>query len=228
MSYQDVITTKEEIVKVIYDENISLLLRNSRYHPIIVALRKGPMTVRDLEIEYNKIITKDIDEMELTTREKTELKQKMWRKSKTLYKYLDVLIKNNLVIEVGRRIKKGQTASETLYGRASKLFIENNKTKTSFSDESSQRMMPILAKIICKEKNIPEIDLKCLTEAFQKVTASIGDKFTTIFQEQAKTIIDTLSTSSFDDITNLSEAVILILYLFNGEKFEKLIANCIK
>ncbi|HUT79697.1 MAG TPA: hypothetical protein VMZ29_00730 [Candidatus Bathyarchaeia archaeon] len=227
MLYQDVISAKEEIIRMVNEDDWAII-DDSKYYPIIIALRKGPMTVRDLEIEYNKIIVKNIDEMDLTKKEKDELKDKLKRKSKTLYKYLDVLIKHNIVIEAGRRIKKGQTASETLYGRSAKLFINSNKKQLDYTSESSQRMFPILAKILSLELGIPEPNIDCLSNTMLTITNSVDVRFTDVFVKYSELITESLSTSSFDDITNLSHALILVLNFFSGKDFEKSFAKCSK
>ncbi len=56
MDFQDFITYEEKAIVLLDDESSWDIMADSRYEPILVALRNGPLTVRDLEIEYNKLI----------------------------------------------------------------------------------------------------------------------------------------------------------------------------
>ena len=51
MEVQDVITFKPERAKVIKDPKIIDTLKDPNHWPILKALRKGPMTIRELEKE---------------------------------------------------------------------------------------------------------------------------------------------------------------------------------
>ena len=156
VEHNDIITYKEEAILMVDDKAAWDLILDVRYQPIIEALRKGPMTVKDLEMKYNQIVAKKIDEMPLDAKEKKELKQKTRRKGKTLYKYLDSLEKMGLVVQAGKRVKMGQTASETLYGRSAKLFIKSDEKKEELYTKEIKKALPVLGRIISLEREQEE------------------------------------------------------------------------
>ena len=159
MDYQDMITYEEEAVMLLEDKEAWEILEDPWYDAIVVVLRKGPMTVRDLEREYNLFVANKIDKMPLEPKEKMELKEKTKRKGKTLYKYLVILEKKGLIKQVGKRVKMGQTASETIYGRSAKLYLMSDKQKVELKREEVARIMPVLSKIVSLDKKEPKVSV---------------------------------------------------------------------
>ncbi len=125
MSFEDKLSPEYvcETVIIIKDVTKYQLLEDSNLEPIIVTLRKGPKTVTELEIDYNVFVEEKIQKMNLTRKEEEVLKKKMFRRAKTLYKYIKVLKENGFVVEAGKRYTENQRAAETLYGRTAKLFF---------------------------------------------------------------------------------------------------------
>ena len=131
MKYYDNIYSsyKEETVKIIQNKAEFDILEDSKFEPIIIALREGPLTVRELEEKYNEIIQEKIEKEDISPKQKEALKKKLERKSKTLYKYLNILEENGFVVQAGKRVIENQTATESLYGRTAKLFLFQGRTK---------------------------------------------------------------------------------------------------
>tara|TARA_B100000287_G_scaffold276734_1_gene260676 strand:+ start:202 stop:852 length:651 start_codon:yes stop_codon:yes gene_type:complete len=103
VKFTDIIEFKPELIQVIHDTEISKLIIDDLYLPILKVLRKGPMTVKEIEKEYNKIANSP-------------------KSDKTLYRYLKTLQDANLVKTAGQRVISGKTATEKLFSRTAYAF----------------------------------------------------------------------------------------------------------
>ncbi|TFG32021.1 ArsR family transcriptional regulator [Candidatus Thorarchaeota archaeon] len=107
IEYQDVISFKPAPLKVLSDEVTVKTLTDPTYYPIIGMLRRGPMTVKEIEKEYSK------------NAKKFGLESKS---DKTIYRYLKHLEKHGLIAPAGKRVFFGKTATETLFVRTGDMF----------------------------------------------------------------------------------------------------------
>lgn len=226
MEYQDVITYKEEAVKIIDEEDWSVF-EDSRYTPIILALRKGPMTVKELEDKYNKIIEQQIEKMSLDNEERKELNEKMTRKGKTLYKYLDILMKNGLIIEAGKRVKSGQTATETLYGRTAKLFVLARKSKNKKSFKSKEAL-DVVGSILCKENNKENIDINCLKNVIFKILESNHQAIVNYFSKYSQELSEVSPKISFEELNEIAWIFEIFHLISTSEEFKEELQKCFK
>lgn len=106
MASQDVITFKQEKMIFIKDEKQKKLFEDENLRLVLKFLRKGPMTISDLISTFKKHGEKKSD--------------------KSIYRYLQQLIKAKLIAKAGKRISirnDNDLASETLFMRTAKAFI---------------------------------------------------------------------------------------------------------
>ena len=227
MEYQDVITKKAEAVKIVRKDEWEVF-HDSRYLPIIKALRKGPMTVKDLEDEYNKIVEAQIAGLALTEKEKRVLVEKTKRKGKTLYKYLDILVKSDVLIEAGKRIRPGQTASETLYGRTAKLFVFSDKEMDEKLLFEQSETWDIIGKIICGERNKKNIDVNCLKQKLQKIVRLSGIEREEIFTKYSEMLSEHSANITFEELNQIAWILELFYLISSASEFNKDIEECFK
>ena len=160
MDYRDIITFEQQPVLIIGNEEKidykdaktgekksvlkASLLGDPLYSPILTALKKGPLTVRELEKAYEKLANEP-------------------KSDKTLYRYLKFLEKAGLVAPAGQRVTVGKTATEALYARTAKLFYAsfayNDLWECSFCNE----VLTKVAKILSLREDMPEQDKNCIT-----------------------------------------------------------------
>lgn len=176
MKYYDNIYSsyKEETVKIIQNKAEFDILEDSKFEPIIIALREGPLTVRELEEKYNEIIQEKIEKEDISPKQKEALKKKLERKSKTLYKYLNILEENGFVVQAGKRVIENQTATESLYGRTAKLFLFQGRTKEWISTEDDKAALEILSQIIGLLSNKPNPKISSLEKLYKKIEDKIN------------------------------------------------------
>ncbi|MFW9922326.1 MAG: hypothetical protein ACFFDW_03450 [Candidatus Thorarchaeota archaeon] len=225
MDYQDVITSEAKSIILISDDDIWKLLEDSNYTPIFIALRKGPMTVKELEEEYNKIVEKNIDKMSLDEKERTKLQAKFTRKDKTLYKYLDFLQAKGFIIQVGKRVKMGQTATETLYGRAAKAFMYVAEKKAELSPEDKNKSLKLMEKIISSELNLKGIKLDEFYSLYNEIYDEITNEKIRIYTKYSDEITKFTNNFTFEDMSKFIFVMEFILYAINAKSYEKKISG---
>ena len=106
MSSKDVITFKQETITFIEDEKRLNLFGDDNLNLMIKFLIHGPLTISDFRLNFEKIGEKKSD--------------------KSIYRYLQQLIKAKLVAKGGKRITTTQEQdliSETLFIRTAQVFI---------------------------------------------------------------------------------------------------------
>ncbi|MCG3254041.1 MAG: hypothetical protein KAX09_09325 [Candidatus Heimdallarchaeota archaeon] len=228
MDYQDIITYEEEAIMLLYDKESWEILEDPRYDAIFIVLRKGPMTVRDLEREYNLFVAKKIDKMPLEQKEKKELKEKTKRKGKTLYKYLDILEKKGLIKQVGKRVKMGQTASETIYGRSAKLYLMSDKQKIELKRDEVTRIMLVLSKIVSLDKKEPKVSVECFTEFMGKVYSLLQDERQRVFSEFSEEITDIASDIHYNELNMVVQGLDFYILITHAAELRKELEKCFK
>lgn len=228
MEYHDSIIYEEEAIKILRDAKYFDLLNNAKYSPIFIALRKGPVTIKELETEYNSIVKKDIDKMDLEDSEKKELLEKMFRKDKTLYKYISKLRKSGLIVEAGKRFKVGQTAAETLFGRAAKLYLLDDKAERTFDKGEDKKYLSFFAKIISLINDGSKVSVDCLAEVMTNFLTQISEETEKIFKTHSKEITEFASDMSFSDIYKTLKGLSMFLFIRNASNFEEMFEKCIK
>ena len=228
VDYQDYINYEEKAILILDDEDAWKLMGDSRYSPILVALRIGPLTVKDLEVEYNKLVLKGIDNLSLGSKDKKELAEKTRRKGKTLYKYLAQLEKAGLIVQAGKRIKMGQTATETLYGRTAKLFYYSDKRKLSKLTESVKKIIPVLGRILSLDMGGKEISDECLLKFIDDTFHTTDNQLNEIFTKYSDVITEASSEIYFDDLYILVETIQIYMSIKNAPELMKQLEKCVK
>jgi hypothetical protein len=214
MAHQDVTTFTPERIKIVYDKKINEILLDPNHAPIIKALRKGPMTVRELEEAYATAAEKN-----------PELEAKS---DKTIYRYLKVLEKAELVVPAGQRVVIGKTATETLFSRTADVFITGQSEHEYWSCEAGKDLCDKIASILSKILGDKEADKGCIVKFMNEFDA-MGNKYIVNLVEGADDemldLITGIDWAYKDKI--LSYVSIFAIALENPELFEKLRA-CFK
>lgn len=114
--YQDIIKHEPKIMIAIEDDEVAKYVRDPLYFPIIKALRKGPMTVKEIEKEYNILARNP-------------------KSDKTIYRYVKTLEDVGLITVAGQRVVMGKTATETLFARtAYGFYVRNDQADYWYTD----------------------------------------------------------------------------------------------
>ncbi|MHA2250914.1 MAG: winged helix-turn-helix domain-containing protein [Candidatus Kariarchaeaceae archaeon] len=128
-TYQDIINYEPQLLKAIHDDEISKIISDSIYAPIITILRKGPMTVKEIEEAYNRVADAP-------------------KSDKTIYRYLKELEKAELVVPAGQRVVLGKTATETLFSRTARAFYIQMNIIDFWLTENGKNLAHAIGKLL--------------------------------------------------------------------------------
>ncbi|MFX0207192.1 MAG: hypothetical protein ACFFDT_14475 [Candidatus Hodarchaeota archaeon] len=126
--FQDIIIKESDPVKIVNTDKWVEIIFDSNYFSIIKLLNEGYKTIEEIYCEFNR-------------------KKDVIAKS-TLYRHVRFLIEKEFVIKSGRRIKKGQSATENLYGKAGRLFLPENPWKKIWYSSSGIEISQIVGRMI--------------------------------------------------------------------------------
>ena len=228
---KDIITYKEEAV-IMVDENLWDIITDSKYEPIFIALREGPLTARDLTKKYNQIIVDIIDNMALPSSEKKTRKMELERVEKTIYKYLNYLQKEELIVKAGKRIqtdKSGKitkTASENLYGRTAKLYFCSSDKKELKDSPDFDKVIHILGKMLSLINNLPEPSEECLSKVLLKIFNKVHQERSRIFQTYSEELAETSKNASYGILKQAINNLDVMYIILNVSEFEKELKEC--
>ena len=211
MEYEDIITSKTEDVKIVYNPRIMDILRDRNYVPVLKTLLEGHKTVKELIAAYE---------------EKTGESKSV----KTMYRYLKELKKEGIVIQVGQRLTKGKKATEALFGRTAKIiyFYQADKdfwTNEEFKEES-EIVLNRMAAVFSERWNVPKPNTECLRMLLIKNDEYIPNeikKIMELYVKQTEKEAHEFTTQEIYRIINLARSIIPMLEL---EYLEKELKKC--
>jgi hypothetical protein len=130
------ITYKQKVVKVPDEKTLRKMASDENLMLIITALRKGPMTVKELVKEFE----------EKTGKAKSD---------KSVYRYLKELIELKIVARAGKRITsvdEENLQTETIYIRTAKLFLTGNMKHKSekLGKEKVDQLMDVIQSLLAE------------------------------------------------------------------------------
>ncbi|HUT80319.1 MAG TPA: ArsR family transcriptional regulator [Candidatus Bathyarchaeia archaeon] len=188
MNVQDIITFKQKPVMVITDENTLNNLRDENHTLVLRFLRRKPMTVSEITEAFKTIGKK--------------------KSEKSIYRYLNKLIKANLVVRAGKRISsfnEGDLTSKTIYGRYASSFIfglaEEVKEGTIITEFEVARL---LLKNLFEDKNGCS---KCFTKVLNTFDIMKDQQFLSLINEADSETINLYNSLNWEQINRLMEFV---------------------
>ncbi len=176
MGHKDIMDDEfeQKDVWVVEDRELVKVFQDPTYFPVISALREGPMTVKQIKEEYNKIVRKNAIKMDIPK----DAFEKMKRSEKTIYRYIKELSDLGIVANSGQRlILGGKTAiTENLFSRVSKVFLMSTKESDWWGEEDGEIIIQRAARIIQTVEGVQEIDLNCFSKRMIELL-NTGEKY---------------------------------------------------
>jgi len=205
---RDILTYEPGPFRFIYDKKAMKILKDPLYYPIIKALRKGPMTVKELVKFYNK----DAQET---------------KSDKTLYRYLKTLEKVDLVVPAGQRLIFGKTATETLYSRTATAFLSQDDKKNYWISKKAQPIIEKMAKILAAYYKKKNYSTDCLAKFLYENTCCEQDNF-----EKLIKFIETdqmeLFAKNWAEVEKLYGSLQFLSLILSTPDIHQKIQNCFK
>ena len=231
---EDIITFKEEAVKIISDQRLWNIIEDSRYEPIFHVLREKPMTVKDLTRKYNQHIYDFIEDLDLITKEKKKRLEELRRVEKTIYKYLNYLQKEKLIVKAGKRIQVDeqgqitQAASENLYGRTAKLYLFSPKDLEMKEKKDDHITVPILSIMLSLMHDLPKPSEKCLSEVMTKIFKKISSDRQELFEKYSEELADVSKDASYEIMRNVIRTLDVLNTIIKPSEFREELMKCFK
>ena len=172
----DAITFTPERIKIIRDKDVIKTLYDPNHGPIIRALRKGPMTVRELEEAYKQ---------EAKTKEDLEAKT-----DKTIYRYLKELKDASLVVEAGKRVKIGKTATESLFSRTAEAFIVHAIDEKHWDCDEGKVLCKTVGLMLAKSMGEKTLDENCLQQFMINLDKEVNTQMVSVLEGADETLLD--------------------------------------
>lgn len=211
MDYEDVITYEPEDVKIVFNPRITDILTDTNYAPVIKALSKEYLTVKELIEKYEEITG-------------------IIKSPKTMYRYLKELKKHGAIIQVGQRVTKGKKATEALFGKAAKIiyFYQADQDFWISEDfkEESEIVLRRMATVFSKRWDIPKPKTDCLRQLLIQNDDYIPneiEKILEIYVKQTEKEGQEISSQEMYRIVNLARSIVPML---ETEYLEKELKKC--
>ncbi|MHA1552712.1 MAG: hypothetical protein ACTSQC_12290 [Candidatus Heimdallarchaeaceae archaeon] len=179
-------------------------------------------------IKYNEIVFKIVGQMDLSKSEKIDLRDKMYRQEKTIYKYLNKLESHGIIAPAGKRFLRGKTAAETIYGRTAKLFFFSDETKKDELIEEMRLALPIVSKVLSLKQNEDAISTECLFKLLNKIFKHIDVERKEMMEKYSEELV---TMGEEIDYTKLRFALKVLEYIDviqRSEEFKKDLQKCYK
>ena len=217
---------KEKVFMTINNEETNSLFLDERYEPIFQALRAGPLTVKDLVKKYNEFVFENVEKMDLNRTEKRDLRDKMYRQEKTIYKYLNKLESNGLIVPAGKRFLRGKTAAETIYGRTAKLFIFSDEEKKNEMFDELKQAMPIVSKVISLKTNKESLSTDCLEKLMRKIFDQLDSERNEMMEKHSAELLELEEDIDYNKLRSSLKILEYIYLILNSDDFKKDLEKC--
>jgi predicted transcriptional regulator len=171
---KDIIEFKPALMKVIQDEDTAKMVMDDLYFPILVVLRNGPMTVKEIEEKYNEIA-------------------KNKKSDKTIYRYLKTLQDHDLIKAAGQRVVLGKTATETLFARSAYAIYLRNEHADFWEGEEGNRLSAVLANALSPILPNKKINNEKLLEFLRNLSLNRIDMLKNLLEQADEELLDGIS-----------------------------------
>ncbi len=215
---------KQKPIILIKEESKLEIMSNPIYYPILMSLREGPKTVKEIEEDYLIFIEKEAKKQGIKDKKKIkEYVAKKKRSDKSLYRYIQHLIELDFVALYGKRVAMDKPITEKLFARTAKFFFVDSYYDKIVCEEPNciKSMIELLGLIYDvttpEEKHLEEFTA-LLKDSFKKVTKIL-------FKEKPNEFVQKVENLSLKEITDVIQTLSIIELVRNSRKYSKLLAS---
>lgn len=213
---------KEEPIILIREESKLKIMSNPIYFPILMSLREGPKTVKEIEEDYLEFAVKEAKKQGI--KDKSEIKEyvaKKKRSDKSLYRYIQHLIELDFVDVYGKRISKPMT--EKLFARTAKFFFVEDYYEKMVCEDS--KCIESMSKVLSLIYNVPKPDEKHVAKFTSIMKKSFENVTQILFKEKPEEFVQQVENLSLSEVTDVIQTLSMIDLVKNSEKYSKLIES---
>ncbi len=226
MKTQDLIDPnfKQKPVVLIKEEAKMQIMANPIYFPILMSLRDGFKTIKEIEEEYNKFIVEDLKKQGIKDRKKIkEMVDKKKRSDKSLYRYIQHLIDADFVVLVGKRIAMEKSMTEKIFARTAKFFFVDSYYEKMIC--ANQGCIDSLSQLLGLIYDVPPLE-KTNLKQFTNLMKECSKKITSIlFTKKSEEFVQIVENLSLSEITAVLQTLSIIDLVNNPKDFKKLLKS---
>ena len=224
MEVKEVIDPDFEQKSVILIEGKSKLeiITSPIYLPILESLREGYKTVKEIEKDYAKFVETEIRKhIKKDEKKIQELVEKRKRSDKSLYRYIQDLVKAGFVTVVGKRIDKPMI--EKLFARTAKLFLNDKYYEKLICTseegiESISRLIELVYVIQKPEYNSVKNFISQMEVSFMNITNKL-------FQEYPEEYVKIVEKLSLQDVNAVLQTICIVDLITKQDNYKKLLSS---
>lgn len=224
METQDVIDPKfkQKPVILITDEEKIQVMSNPTYFPILMSLRDGYKTVKEIEEDYTKYFYKLAIKKGYSKQEEIEeFVEENKRSDKSLYRYIKDLIKFNFVVPIGKRVALEKPMTEKLFARTAKFFfVENFYEKSECQNPKCIESISKLTELIF---NVPKVDPEEIVHISNLLSDSTKKISEILFGPKSEDFVDIVEELSLDEVMIAIQMLSLIKLIANQKEYKQLL-----
>ncbi|MHA1450884.1 MAG: hypothetical protein ACTSP4_15885, partial [Candidatus Hodarchaeales archaeon] len=209
---QDAITYKQDIFRVISDKESLGLFKDANLSHLLTYLRKGPMTVKDLEKAFKEANNEKAD--------------------KTIYRYLNILEKENLVVQGGKRLlsgKGGKIKTQTLYMRTAKVFLVDysqvESDCTEKIDDKQEKITNIIGLLVSKHLGFDNFSTEKLSSLMCKLYARESKILEELLLKASDEVTELMNDLDFSMVQTLIKKASYLALLAEKDDWQEEIAG---
>ena len=224
MKTQDVIDPdfKQEPVMLIKDEKKLQVMGNPVHYPIFMSLREGYKTVNEIEEFYNIFIEKQAKKKGgRSKKEIEEYVEQNKRSGKSLYRYIQLLIKAGFVAVIGKRVAIDKPMTEKLFARTAKFFFVDAYYAKTICKEPA--CFESLAKLLSLIYNTNQIESGILEEFSRQMIESSKKITTILFEKKQKEFVEIVENLSLEEVGDVIQIISIIELIKESDKHSKLL-----
>ena len=212
--YEDMIRFEPKPLLLVSNDDANQLLWDFSHSLLVRILRQGPMTLREIDKEYNEVASKDdlIDPKSDTT----------------LYRYIKALEAAGLVAQAGRRVHYGKNATEILYSRTARVFQNQALHVSYWESERGRKFYDRLFAAISNIYDDHEADKECLRNFILKFERAKEKEFETLLPKLDEKALFSITGGDWWEIEQTLRYSSLFGLLLNKPAFLDGLRKCFK
>ncbi len=150
------------------------------------------------------------------------------KSDKTIYRYIKELTDAGIVVESGKRVIFGQTATESLYSRSAKMFLLRQQSDDTWKCEECKKTLSKVAKLIGLSMKIDPPDGDCLANLMSSIDMYYEDEQIRLFEQYEDEVKEVIKDCSFKESNKILEIFKTLYLMINVEEFKDEIKACLK
>ena len=213
---------KQKSVILIEDKDKLEIVTNPTYLPILESLREGYKTVKEIEKDYTKFIENEIRKYVGKDEKKIrELVEKRKRSDKSIYRYIQDLVKAGFVVMVGKRIDKPMI--EKLFARTAKLFLNERYYEKLIC--TSKEGIESLSSLIELVFGISKPDFNFVKEFISQMENSFRKTTNKLFREKSEEYVRIVENLSLQDVNAVLQTICVLDLITNQDNYKRLLSS---